>query len=95
MRLVFAALLAVGCSHVQTWKIQDSPPTWSIECDTRQGECMREAAKLCPTGFVVLDQGGESNPTTTVAVTQYGAYASTRNNYRGDLMIQCPDPVVR
>lgn len=95
MRLALAALLAAGCSHVQSWKIQDTPPTWSIECDKRQGECLREASKLCPTGFVVLNQDGHTSQTVSAYSGPYGSAASVHENYTGELMIQCPDPVVR
>jgi hypothetical protein len=62
-----------------------------ITCAKSQADCLDEAAKMCPSGYVIMDQGQQQG---AVAQSYYNPYLRTSTavvtpTYTGTMLIQC------
>ena len=86
--LVGIVMLAFGGCGGSSDQIRgpDGTMNWySIECKRSQANCYEEAGEVCPNGYDVADQGGQSG--TYVQANQNGATAIPI--YRGHMLIKC------
>lgn len=79
---VGAAASLLGCSGSSAQLV--APATWQIDCSHSQGDCFRQAHKLCPHGYEPL--GG--NNRTAYLLTSGVALPA----YHGELIVRCNRP---
>lgn len=74
-----------GASH--SWVGGDQ---WSIACKRNAGNCYSEAAKVCPSGFDVVDAQGQHG---AIAQTNYSTGQTfVTPTYSGQMLVRCRAP---
>lgn len=63
----------------------DGHPAWLIECDSKPGNCIREAAKICPRGYHSISVGAEN----THSQVNTGKVILPVDSFSGSLLIRC------
>ena len=75
-------LACAGASHTMI-----AADTYSISCKRNAGNCYEEAAKVCPSGFDVVDA---QNQKGAVANTNYSTGQTTVTpTYQGQMLVRC------
>jgi hypothetical protein len=87
--LVFCALAFGGCGP-SAWSEPLQPGTYSVACKKTRSACYREAARLCPAGFDVVDSGDHTS-TSPIVQYQNGQMVQTGSvqHHRSEMLIRC------
>jgi hypothetical protein len=84
--LAAIALMLVGCSGAWSESVPGpSGPAFSVGCRRGVENCYREAARLCPTGYQVLDRWG-GRPTGLVAT---GPNTAVVTHSHEKMLVEC------
>jgi hypothetical protein len=89
---VLATLALWGCTSADPIKLPNGKPGFVIACDggaNRWSSCYKRAAELCPAGYDLVTQNGESRP--MLVTTGPGMYTAGTIEER-ELMIECKTP---
>jgi|SRR5579863_131875 len=91
LAFVTLALLVVGCSHSNAVHVvgPDGSSNWvAIHCRGQQA-CWELAGEECPGGYDVMDRQGGTAVVGYGSATRYGAFATTRSFFEGDMLVKC------
>jgi len=83
---LFALFLgAAGCApmvNVRPATAADGLPATLIECRLDESHCLKEAQRVCPGGYYVLDAGASEG-------TRPMRNGVSARNFRGQMLIRC------
>lgn len=81
------AILTTGCAGASSTQIANSPDRYDVTCRHGLGNCHEEAARVCPSGYTVVDRGEQSG----AVVSPLGNSAMVTPVYKGEIIVECSE----
>lgn len=106
-RTVLILLFLVGCAEPpqavhEPMTAADGRRAMLITCPRSHGECLAEAASVCPNGYEVLDQSEQQKLRSWQPPPTYASYNGyivpqqsaprSWSEYRGEMLVRCGRP---
>lgn len=104
MRYALLTVLLAGCmqrpeaTH-EPMTAADGRRAMLISCPRSRGECLAEAASVCPNGYAVLDEESQQALRSTASVTTFSSYnghivprtipGQAYTEYHGEMLVRC------